>query len=122
MERIATFSRQYDIAKKLMILFGMTAGAAFGLAAYFAPSVASRNSMLLSAATSFSPVPVTVLAILPMVMRLKGIEKAGDKEMAEKEGDGLIEAWGRLSLLRWGIVAVGCLNGLREIARTYSLA
>jgi hypothetical protein len=104
-----------------MASLGMTAAAAFGTAAYYAPTIAVRNSMIVSSALSLSALPLTLLVLFPIVKALKAIESHKDPAVAEVEGDGLIQKWGKLSMLRWVLVAIGAVNGLKELSESYAL-
>jgi Domain of unknown function (DUF1772) len=97
------------------------AGIAFGTAAYYAPTYYLQNSMIASALLSFSIAPFTVLVIMPTVKALKGIETSGDTDKAAAEGDKLIEKWGKLGLIRFFVMAVAALNGLKELSEWYAL-
>jgi len=121
LERISAWSLQYDIAAKLMPSLGVISSIAFGTAAYYAPTIGLRNSMIASAAFGISVIPFTGVAILPTVHALKEIEAHKDVAVAEAEGDDLISKWGKLSLARWLLVSVGCLNGLKELSEWYTM-
>lgn len=121
LDRISAWSRQYDIASKIMGSLGGIAGLAFGTAAYYAPLPYVQNSMIASALLSFSAAPFTLLAIMPTNKALKAIESSGDTVKAAAEGDKLLEKWGKLSLIRWSLMAIASLNGLKELSEWYAL-
>lgn len=77
--------------------------------------------MAASAALALSVVPFTVIALIPTVQKLKKIESSGDTIKAQSEGEGLLEKWGKLSLVRWSIMTVALLNGLKELSEWYEL-
>lgn len=104
-----------------MMSLSTTAVAAFGTAAYYAPTISSRNSMIASALLALTPLPFTLIVIFPTVKKLKGIQATNDTFKATAEGDPLIEKWGKLSIVRFLFVAVGCLNGLKELSEWHSL-
>jgi hypothetical protein len=120
-DRVAAWSRLYDIGSKIMVTLSGVSGLAFGIAAYYAPNHYIQNSMITSALLSLSPLPVTLLAIRPTVQALKAIDKGGDDVKATADGDQLIEKWGKLSLIRWSLVMLGALNGLKELSEWYAL-
>ena len=72
--------------------------------------------MIASSALAISVIPFTLIAIIPTVKALKKIEADNDAPKAEKEADKLIEKWGKLSLIRWGLMAIAFLNGLKELS------
>lgn len=104
-----------------MVSLGGIAGLAFGTAAYYAPTQHVQYSMIASALLSVSVAPFTFLAIMPTNKKLKAIESSGDVVKATAEGDKLLEQWGKLSLIRWSIMAIASLNGLKELSEWYSL-
>lgn len=77
--------------------------------------------MIASAVLALSPLPFTLIAILPTVKKLKGIVETNDTFKATAEGDSTIEKWGKLSMVRFLLMAVGCLNGLKELSEWHSL-
>lgn len=115
-DRVGAWSKQYDIASKIMASLGGVACLSFGTAAYYAPTNYVRNSMIASAVLSISVIPFTILFIRPTVVALKAIEKERDTVNATAEGDKLIEKWGKLSLIRWSFMAIASLNGLKELS------
>jgi Domain of unknown function (DUF1772) len=121
LDRVAAFSKSFDTASKLMISYAGIAVAGFGTAAYYAPTQYLRNSMAVSAALALSIAPFSVIALIPTVQKLKQIESSGDTLKAQSEGDGLLEKWGKLSLVRWSIMSVALLNGLKELSEWYEL-
>lgn len=121
MDRIACFSKAFDIASKMMVGFAGTATAAFATAAYYAPTQYLRNSMIASAALALSVFPYTVIGILPTVQKIKKIESSKDAIKAQSEGDGLIDKWGKLAFVRMVLMSVALLNGLKELSEWYQL-
>jgi Domain of unknown function (DUF1772) len=121
LDRVATFSRTYDLASKIYASISTLAGLSFSTAAYYAPTNYLQKSMIASAVLSFSVAPMTLLVIMPTVKALKAIESAGDTVKANSEGDKLIEKWGNLSLIRWSLMTVAALNGLKELSELYLL-
>jgi len=120
-DRVAAWSKLYDIGSKIMMAFSGVGCLAFGTAAYYAPTYYIQNSMIASALLSISAVPFTVLFMRPTVQALKAIEKDGDDVKTTAEGDKLIEKWGKLSLMRCSLVCIGALNGLKELSEAYAL-
>jgi hypothetical protein len=121
LDRISAWSRQYDIAARIMASLAAITFTSFGIAAYYAPTQYLQKSMIASALLSVSVVPFTLLVIFPTNKALKAIEKSGEGEVALSEGDRLLKKWGRLSLIRWSLMAVAALNGLRELSCLYTL-
>jgi hypothetical protein len=121
LDRVAAWSKQYDNASKIMASLSFTATASFATAAYYAPTLSIRNSMIASAGLAISALPFTFIFIFPTVKKLKAIHANNDTFQATAEGDSLIEKWGKLSLIRWTFVLVGCLNGLKELSEWHSL-
>jgi hypothetical protein len=120
-DRIATWSKAYDIASKMMAGLAGVASLGFGTAAYYAPTNYIQKSMIASAVLSASVVPFTILVIKPTILALKAIEKEGNDAKATSDGDKLIEKWGKLSLTRWAIMTIALLNGLKELSEWYDL-
>jgi hypothetical protein len=104
-----------------MASLSFTATASFATAAYYAPTLSVRNSMIASAGLAMSALPFTLIFIFPTVKKLKAIYENNDTFQATAEGDSLIEKWGKLSLIRWTFMLVGCLNGLKELSEWHSL-
>lgn len=121
LDRISAWSKQYDLASKIMVSFAGIASTSFGTAAYYAPTQYLQKSMIASALLSISVIPFTLQFIFPTNKALKAIEKSGDGEKALSEGDKLLEKWGKLSLARWSIMAVAALIGLKNLSGWYTL-
>jgi Domain of unknown function (DUF1772) len=121
LDRISVWSKQYDLASKIMIRFAGIAFASFGIAAYYAPTRYLQKSMIASALLSISVMPFTLKFIFPTNNALKAIEKDGDGEKALSEGDKLLEKWGKLGLVRWSIMAAATLIGMKELSGWYTL-
>jgi hypothetical protein len=88
----------------------------FGTAAYYAPTYFQRNSMIASAVLAASIVPVTIVFILPTVRKLQGILARKDEVAAKEEGDGLLDKWQKLNLIRWGLMAIGGLIAWKSVS------
>jgi Domain of unknown function (DUF1772) len=121
LERVGFWSSNYDYASKIMASLGTIGAIAFGTAAYYAPTIGLRNSMIASGVLAFSAFPFTILAIFPTVQALKRIDKRKDVAVADAEGDGLLAKWSNLNYIRFGLVAIGSLNGLKELSEWYVL-
>jgi hypothetical protein len=121
LDRVASFSKSFDLASKLMVSYGVAAVAGFGTAAYYAPTHRLRNSMIASAGLALSVVPLSVIGLIPIVKKLKMIESSKDEVKAQTEADGLLDKWGKLNLARWCVMAVALLNGLKELSEWYEL-
>jgi hypothetical protein len=121
LDRVAVWSKSFDLASKVMASLSLTATASFATAAYYAPTISIRNSMIASSALAISALPFTLIVILPTVKKLKAIQANNDTFQATAEGDSLIEKWGKLSLIRWTFMLVACLNGLKELSEWHSL-
>lgn len=121
LERVGFWSSNYDYATKIMASLSSIGAVAFGTAAYYAPTVGLRNSMIASGVLAFSALPFTLFAIIPTVKALKGIESHNDVAVADAEGDGLLAKWTNLNYVRFGLVTIGSLNGLKELSEWYVL-
>jgi hypothetical protein len=121
LDRVAVWSKQYDNASKIMASCAIISTAAFGTAAYYAPTDYLQKSMAVSSLFAFSIIPWTLLMIAPTNRELKGIEAANDTLKANTEGDRLLTKWTKLSTLRLGLMTVAFLNALREVSEWYLL-
>jgi len=99
-----------------MIGLGGTATLGFGLAAYWAPTEYLRNSMIGSTLLAASIIPFTLFSIIPTVQKIIKIQKENDALKASTDGDKLYEKWNISNYIRLTIMAVACLNGLRDLS------
>jgi uncharacterized membrane protein len=121
LDRVSAWSKSYDIATKIMAGCAAISTAAFGTAAYYAPTGYLQKSMTVSSLIAFSVIPWTLLVIMPTNKELKGIVAANDTLKANAEGDKLLVKWTKLSTIRLGLMTVGFLNALKELSEWYLL-
>ena len=115
LDRVKVFCKTFDRAAPWMVSFGLIASAAYGTAAYFAPTPSSQNALIAASAFSFGILPFTVVFIFPTVFKLKDIKARLDSETALSQGDGLLKKWTTLNTVRMSLMAVGSLIGLKEL-------
>jgi len=115
LDRIKNFDGNFNTCAKIMVSIGLAAGTAFSTAAYYAPTVRLRNSMIASAALALGILPFTRVAIIPTVMAIKDINKTKDSVKASAVGQDLLDKWQSLNIVRAVIMLAACLNGLKEL-------
>lgn len=115
MDRVKVFTKIFDYGGAIMVPLCATASAAFGTAAYYAPTERLRYSMIASSAIALGIFPMTGAIIIPIVNQLKSIEKTDNTVKAAADGDTLIEKWRTLNTIRFIIMAMSFLNGLKEL-------
>ncbi|BFZ60447.1 hypothetical protein YB2330_001483 [Saitoella coloradoensis] len=107
--------------KRGKALFAPTAAlssAAYGLSAYL--NTAFRNSALASMCLCLASLPFTLIVIAPSYQRLFTFEdraRAGEtSETFEKNVLSELKSWNRLNIIRFSLVGIAFLNGLKDLA------
>ncbi|OLL24382.1 hypothetical protein NEOLI_003050 [Neolecta irregularis DAH-3] len=114
--QLQQWATQYDMAKRLFGPLSVFSGIGFGIAAYFAPSQIIRRHMIFNALITASAIPFTVIFMAPMIRHLKEVKRRGsESEAGLVETRRMLKTWVRRSTMRSMIVALGFLNGMREI-------
>jgi len=121
LDRIAFWSKTFDLASKIMAPLGVIGAAGFGTAAYYAPTDFLQKSMAASSVLSFLVLPFTLFVIFPVNAEMKKIEANNDALKANKEGDKFLDKWTKLNIIRMCIMAASMINGLKEMSESYTL-
>jgi len=72
--------------------------------------------MIVSAVLAASIGPYTPLVIAATEKKIAGIESEKDSVRAAGEGQELLDKWSKLGLVRCVLMAIACLNGLKELS------
>ncbi|BFZ60440.1 hypothetical protein YB2330_001476 [Saitoella coloradoensis] len=116
--RLTMWRRFYERGKAFYAPMAVVSAASYGLVAYLSPTV--RNSALFSTGMCMTALPFTLFGIGPTNNKLFALEeraKTGEtSEAFDKNALGLLETWTGLNTIRFSLVGLGFLNGLKDLA------
>ncbi|ODQ53587.1 hypothetical protein SAICODRAFT_24823 [Saitoella complicata NRRL Y-17804] len=116
--QLTIWRRFYERGKAFFAPTAVVSAASYGLVAYLSPAL--RNSALLSMGLCVTALPFTLFGIGPTNNKLFALEeraKAGEtSEAFDKNALGLLNTWRGLNAIRFSLVGLGFLNGLKDLA------